>query len=259
MSTVIRAKGVFAEDFATSYASPVSRGLEAIHFTNTNSDKIARNYASGKANGSLMGTPTSIAAGSTRFKAGTNGLITSVQEPEQATIFVIAKSPVNLGTIPIPLADRPAFWGTFQSPLASNPGTTAQGIALYVTSQGGLAANVLVDQGGTPTWVPSAFTAAESAPMINVWQLYSVTVGASDAVVALRNETTGQAAPTSPAGTRLLTTGRIRVGTLVTDTTHQGLADIAVAQIHSVVLTDAERMAVVADLRAYAARKGITV
>lgn len=92
---------------------------------------------------------------------------------------------------------------------------------------------------------------------VATWQLYSVII--SPTGVNTKDHTANLSATgANPGMPRRLAGRTLRIGGGYS-TGLKGMCDIAVAQIHSVALTADELARTVADLRAYAARRGINV
>lgn len=244
MGVRIIAKDVDAEAYATEYSSPVRRGLEGIHFLNGTAAKAARNYAPGKSSGVVIGAPAAT-TGFLSCKSLSNFIQTDIPESDLATVFVIARS-TDVGTAD---AVRPAFYATQDGPGADGAGT-AQGLAVW---HSGSQVRSLV---GYLTPAAATFIDVNLVePLVANFALYVQVVAADK--LELRDVTRSLTASVAPTGTRRRTTNKFRIGSSFKSL--GGTSDIAVFQVHSVVLSEAEIAAVVADLRAYAARKGITV
>lgn len=241
MGVRIRAVGVDAESSAREYSSPVPRGLEGIFFLNTSLDKIAHNYAQGKAKGTVMGAPLPGAAGTT-FKSQSNYVLTDVSETDEMTLFVLARSALD-GT---DQTSRAVFLSNYSS--ANNP----PGLGVYVQNTNRISAfaNFGADAASN-TLVPAVIN---STNVVTNWNLYAAIIKAGS--VTIRNLTTGQTGTLTNVAPRRKGAPKICIGSSYT--TYSGACDIAVAQMHSVALTETEIQAVTADLRAYALRKGIT-
>jgi hypothetical protein len=251
MGVRLIAKDVDAEAFATEYAAPVRRGLELVHFLNESIAKASRNYAPGKGPGVVVGAPT-MSASDGLFRSGTNYLVTSMSEPVAGTFFIITKSPDDNSSA----STRPGYFGTYRSPKISDPATLGNGIGLYsIGSTVRAAMGIVVDSVDTSSEVataPSAFA---------TWGLHVVQVRANGKISG-RNATTGIAYTEGAftlTGPRVQTSGKILVGAIPTFAGQAGQSNIAVFQAHSVELTEAEILTTIADLRAYAARRGIAV
>lgn len=241
MGVQIVAKGVDAEQYATEYAAPVRRGLEGIFFTNTSIEKIARNYAPDKPNGVAVGAPA-IKQGFVTLKSMTNYIQTQIRETVDLTMLVIAKSDAIPGT-----ADTtPLICGNFDA-------TAPAGVSLYAGGADRVS--------GTAAYGDDDSTSSNAAALVtpialSTWNLYSVTI--SNAGIVARSHTANISNTRAATKPRRPTSRNIRIGSGYT-ITQRGNIDIALFQHHSVALTDDELDRTVADLRAYAARRGITV
>lgn len=250
MGTRIVAKDVDAEDTATEYLAPVRRGLEALHLTNKSPAKALKNYAPGKSNGTFIGTPPIISDDYLQFDALSAYIQTGVVETEQMTIFGVVRSSDTLATS----GTRPMYWGTYMSLPQSGGSVTTYGIAAFSSAANTISA---VAGRGTSTYddVSGAINvAADLSGWTLVCQETGVGVGKETRIT---NYTTGATAITALATPRLVSAGKLRIGSGYS--TYAGLGDIALWQCHNVLLTSEEIATVVADLRALASRHGIYV
>lgn len=246
MGVRLVAKGVDAESVATEYAAPVRRGLEAVHFLNTSLTKAARNFAPGKGQSKVVGAPVPQTAYLT-CKGMVNFIESAMSETESMTMFVIARTAVD-GSV---VADRPMFLGNYQGQ-AGDSGP-AYGVSIYLSALNRITATAgYGSDAGTNTNVLAGVTKPAVA---NVWGLYMIQV--TPTAVVMRDFTVGLTQTTSASLPRRLSTGKIRIGSGQTNLS--GNCDVAVFQGHSVALNESEIQATAADLRAYAARRGLTV
>lgn len=254
MGTRITAKGVYAEDYALEYSPPVRRGLEAWHFLNTSAAKGARNYAPGKPQARIVGTPGENAA-FLQFKGERDFIQTEVAESAGHTFFFVARSSDTLADIDT----RPMFYGTYRSPAADGSGETF-GVGAWVHAPG------QINQSGTrgnSNADDTSWGAALTNNDVATWALYVGIVDPGMQPHRLMNKTKGtQAATVVPTMPRFLSTGRYRIGSGYGGTgytAYKGTCEMALWACYSQVLTGTEIDAVVANVRAYMARRGITV
>lgn len=249
MGVRIIAKGLDAESYATEYASPVRRALEAIHFLNTSVEKSARNYAPGKSTlqGSVVGTPT-VGSGYLRCTGLSNFIQTGVAETRNGTMFVIGRNLVDDGAV----ANRTMLAGTYKGAGAPLPG--GSGVGFYagsvVARLNGLSHHATNDAATSTLSV-----ATIQVVPLTTWALMMLSF--SDNKVVCRNLSVPYTASTTPPTPRRVVGDKMRIGSGYTSYT--GVCDVAAFQYHSEVLTEEEIQLVAADLRAYALRKGITV
>ncbi|WP_054881675.1 hypothetical protein [Pseudomonas sp. NBRC 111128] len=247
MGVRIVAKDVDAEAYATEYSAPVRRGLEGIHFLNTTPQKAARNYAPGKKSGTVVGSPVAKAD-----RLSTVGLVSYIQsevaETDSMTIFCIARS----GDANANAATRPGFFGTFRG-LAADGGV-ADGLIMFFSTAGSIAVNAGFGNTEADKTSPRAALSDANA---SSWALYQVTV--SSAGITFRDVTNNRSQTTAVTNglPRRRSLSKFRLGSTFND--FAGTCDLAVWQAHSVILSDEEISATIADLRSYAARKGISV
>ena len=243
MGVQLVAKGVDAEQYATEYAAPVRRGLEGVFFMNTSLEKCARNFAPGKPAGSIVGVPTLQASYAT-FKGQTNFVQTQIAETESMTLLVIAKAVVVVGDI----EQIPLLIGSY------NVGPTS-GVSIYAPTD--IAVRGTAGYGNDDASNINATVGPPSGIPVSTWQLYSATIAPTG--VTFRDHTANvTTAGVNPAMPRRLAGRALRIGSGYSSGL-KGKCDIAVAQVHSVALSADELAKTVADLRAYAARRGIVV
>lgn len=247
MGVRIIAEDSDAESMATEYSSPVRRGLQEIHFLNTSQSKAAHNYAPDKKSGSIVGSPV---VSADRMSAV--GLVSFVQtattETSEMTAYIVAKTSDDGSAN----AKRPAFFGTFSGVAAD--GGLSYGVTFYLGAVDAIAFGASYGNSASDIRNIRAYI-----PPTNVksWALYELIVDASGVYMNdLTNNAKISAAP--PAGLpRRPSTNKLRIGSAYNDLA--GSCDVALFQSHSVVLTEIERTAVIADLRARALDRGITV
>lgn len=242
MGVKIIAKGVDAEAYAKEYAAPVRRALEGVFFLNTGLEKAAHNYAPAKTKGTVIGAPVPVVA-ATKFKSMANYILTDITETDAMTIFVLARSELD---------------GTDQSNravLISNYDTTVNppGLGIYVQNTNRMSAFGSFGADAASNVVVAS--SVNSTKVVTDWNLYAAIIQPGG--VTLRNLTTGQSGTVANAAARRKNPAKLRIGSSATSYT--GFCDIALAQIHSAALTEAEILATAADLKAYAARRGINL
>lgn len=251
MGTQFIARNVDAEAYATEYAAPVRRGLESWHFLNTSATKAARNYAPGKQSGSIIGTPVEFAS-HIQFKGLENFIQTNTSETANQTFFSVVKSTDSL----VDDATRPMYFGTFKSQLPNgNPADTTFGCALYAATSTGITATA---GRGNTTLDDTAAGVTLSGQNPASWSLVVSTAHSNLSPATVKNVTSGvTTVGTTPTLPRLVSDGKYRIGSGFLQ--FGGTCDMAFWGAYSVVLTASEIDAVVADIRAYMLRRGITV
>lgn len=245
MGTIIRAVGVHAEDHATEYLSPVNRGIQGIFFLNTSLEKACHNYAPGKPNGSIVGTPpvdgTHLSA-----KSQANFVQTEVAESDELTIFCIGRTS-DAGTNP---ANRPAFYGTYRNLSAAAP-VQNPGVSVWRDNASMRANAAYSDDPGAPVQRQVILSSSD----FSSWSLYVHRVSASGVYFA--DMTKALSGTVAAIGARQRSVGKFRIGGVYYE--FLGSCDVAVWQAHSVALTDQEIGEVVQNLRTYGASRGIVV
>lgn len=249
MGVRLIAKDVDAENFATEYAAPVRRGLEAIHFLNTSIQKSARNYAPGKPSGGVVGNPV---AYSDRLacKGLTDYIQSSCPEFDSMTFFCIGRSSEDNSSD----AKRPGFFGNYSMSGIGVDGGAADGTVMYFRTAGNMAAAAGYGNTAADKTFPLATLSALDAAK---WSLYVVQVSAAG--ITFRDVTNNRSSTQSGTGglPRRRSLTKFQVGS--NPSRFGGTCDVAVWQAHSVALTEEEITTTIADLRAYALRKGIVV
>lgn len=247
MGVRLIAKDVDAEAFATEYSAPVRRGLEGIHFLNTSIQKAAHNYAPGKKSGVVVGAPVALADRLTAVGL-VNYIQSEVTESDSMTLFCIARS----GDANDSGGTRPGFFGTYTG--LGVDGGAADGIAMFFSGPGTISVNVGYGKTAADKVFPRASLSSADAAK---WALYVVIVGPTG--ITFRDITNNRATTQTATSDlpRRRTLNKIRLGSLFTG--FGGTCDLAVWQAHSVILAEDEISTTIADLRAYALRKGIVV
>lgn len=244
MGVQILSKGVDAENFAVEYAAPVTRGLQGIFFLNGTLEKCARNYAANKPNGSIVGIPT-LGANFLTCKGSTNFVQTGISESESMTMFVVARSPLT-GT-PAP-ADFPHWVSNF-----SSSAVEGSGVMIYPPDAGRVTAST---SHGNDAASNINLSAAVGPVVVNAFSLHS-SVHKLGSTTSL-SHTAGVTSTSTSALPRRVSSRKMRIGSGYSSS-QQGLVDVAAVFIYNVELTATEIAIVAADIKAYAARKGITV
>lgn len=251
MGTLIRAKGTNVEGIAKVYAAAVRRGLRGIHFLNTNGNKAAHNYAPGNqgAQGAITGTPI-VAAGYASCKGRLNYFQSGIAEADEMTVFCIGRS----SDTGLASASRPSFLGTQQG--VATDGGISDGINMYMTSAGSGMVSFTASYGHNDA-DRNNLVCSVSWANITTFALFVATISAAG--ITFRDVTNNRTnTVTPPVGLpRRRSTNKLRLGSAYN--AFDGLCDVALVQVHDVVLTTEEKDATIAQLRRYALSKGITV
>jgi hypothetical protein len=251
MGTQLRAKGTNVEGIAKVYAASVRRGLRGIHFLNTDGSKAAHNYAPGNqgAQGSVAGTPT-ITAGYASCKGRLNYIQSAIAEADEMTVFCIARS----SDTGLASATRPSFLGTQQG--TATDGGISDGINMYMTSAGGGMVSFTAAYGHNDV-DRTNLVCSLSWANITSFALFVATI--SSAGITFRDVTNNRTnTVTPPVGLpRRRSLNKLRLGSAFNS--FDGFGDVALVQVHDVVLTPDEIAAQVAQHRRYALSKGIAV
>lgn len=226
------------------YVAPVSRQLKGIHFLTDSIAKIAHNFADGGEGGSVVGSPT-VAADGTTLTDNVSFVQTAVVEAALMTFFVVAKSDANFASV-----DGSMLFSTNGGSVQSG-GSNTFGTSLYMTSAG-IVFGSSRDNAGTATSAAAAISGNNNA----AWALYQCDVTATGNTVT--NLTTGATAINSVGATKIITNGAFRIGANAT-ATWTGTSKVLAWVAHHDVLTTQEKADWAARLRKYAAARGITV
>lgn len=235
-----------AEAVSDKLLPPISRGLEAIFLTNGSLAKARKNFALGKPNGQIVGTPT-VGAGYLRMTGNSHFVQTQVQETDYGTYFSIARAISDMSS----LSQRPMVFSTFQSQAATESGLTI-GVSLLLNGE----TNPVGYAGrGTSTGDDTSASVQLTNSDTTAWTLHSLTIEAGRTV--LRDHTRTLEAARISELPRFRSNGLYRIGSAYLD--YNGVCDISLWQAHSVVLNDTERNTTVEFLRKLSARYGIIV
>lgn len=233
------AKGVNAEDFALEYAAPVRRGLEGMFFLNSNLEKLARNYAPAKAQAKVVGSP-SVSTNWATLTGASNYIQTEIDETESMTLFVIFRSGLVSG-------------GPGVMPIGNYNVGSPTGISIYSANPDRVAGTA---GSGNDDASNTNNTCSVIGYPISNWGLYSVVITPTG--ISARNHTANLSNTAVISMPRRLAPRKLRIGSGYSSQL-AGTCDIITAQIHSIAMTEEERLATVNDHRAYAARRGIQV
>lgn len=244
MARIIAASS--AEAFAVKYLPPVLDGLEAWHFLNTSMEKAARNYAPGKPNALVVGSP-SVQPNFVRFKSLANYLQTDLPEQAFETTIIVARSLDSLAND----ATRPMFCGTFRSLAVSSSTRLSFGTSLYVAGPGNVTGAAARANGDNFTSGGASITNAA----VSDWSMYVLTVGASQTVV--RDVTRGSSVTSTSTQARDVSAGTHRIGSGYLQ--YAGEADMAYYGRYSRLLSALEIDATIANVRRYLSGRGISV
>lgn len=246
-SALLTAEGFAAESLGKKYANPVRNGLEVSGFFNDSLAKVATNFAPGKPNFIMRGTPTLNTSVSARFTGLSNYLQTHWKESVAATFMCVCSTPETV--------TLPAFFGTSTGlPALQNTATTTFGYQVRITTFGVVRLNV-----GYGTSVSDD---VQSSIGVNVsdhsaMALYVCEVPGDGGLSKITSITTGLSATDGAQAARFPTVNRLRVGSsFVTNT---GRTDQMLFRGWSRALTQTEIDDEVADIQAYCLGRGVTV
>lgn len=250
MGTAIVAKNSNAETSGIKkFIPPVTRNLEAWHFLNTDVAKAVTNYAIGKGDATVVGTPIE-APTYLRFKGLLNYIETTVMDTPTSTVFSVIRSKDLMTTN----ANSPAFYGTYP--------INGMGSMLYINpANGSLVKTASRYSDVEQAVITSApISTPASAIVIGEWSLF-VDITTTSVNRALAVTSGSDRSTTGTTYGRAVPPAVYRIGGSYSGSTQfEGTADIALWAHYSTVLTTSEINAVVERIRAYMLqRQGITV
>ncbi|MGO1160532.1 hypothetical protein ACTOV4_01075 [Brucella sp. C7-11G] len=244
--TIIHVDAPEASLSAKKYLPSVLDGLEAWHFMDGGVERAALNFALGKPDADIVGTPVA-GEGYVRFKGLTNFLQGKLPEALEETTFIVARTLDALSSD----ATRPMLCGTFRNPAIADPARSSFGSAIYMTE-------AVTAHGTAGRRRPDgSFTSGGAGTVANVvnWALYCLTV--SEATTVMRDYTTGTTRVTAETGTRDVSSGKHRIGSGFQQ--FGGECDIALYARYSRALDTVDRNALVTEIRQIVALEGVVV
>jgi len=214
-----------------------SVGETDVYITNGSAAKLTRNLATGTAEGVVVGTPA-ISAASTRFTGNSNYINTQIDDTTAMTVFAIFK--------------RPSGWSGDAMVVSNNGVGAAIGSSLWLFANGNVGLAAARDNGsGGQTSAVAQITPADPT----AWGLV---VAEGGSVNKITNITTSQTASSGVSAARITAPSKLRIGSSY-NASHTGQIDVMVCVVIPRVLTTLETDSVIAQLRAYAAKYGVTV
>lgn len=211
---------------------PVVSGLEGAFLLGDGEAMLGKNYAPGKSDGVVIGTPT--ANSGYAAMSGSGYIDTGISETDALTLFAVLRD--SSGTVDM----APGVIGNYVS---GNSGASLYMGADYIRS--GLARTGTTD--GVSTGINPAIFSLVSAR------------GATGIATRVKNWTAGSENSGTAITDRALNTAQtLKIGELP-NASFAGPIDIGLAMIYSRVLTDVEMDQMAAWARSYCAAKGITV
>ena len=213
-----------------------SVGETDVYITNGTPTKLTRNFASGAAEGTVIGVPV-ISAASTRFTGQSNYINTLIDDTAAMTVFAIFKRPVG--------------WSG-DAMVLSNNGVGSVGVNFWLTAAGTTSFGAARDNGsGSQTAASTVIT----LPSNTDWNLC---IGEAGAVNKITSATSSLTSSSATATARITNAGKLRIGSSYS-ASHTAQVDLMVCVVIPRVLTAPETTAVTAQLRAYALKHGVTV
>lgn len=255
MTALLTAEGFNAEALARKYTNPVRNGLEISGFFNTSLAKVGTNFAPGKKNFIVRGTPTLVNAGggtvnAARFTGLSNFLDTYWPDTAAATIMLVCSTPDGAQTG----NNLPAFLGTAVSrPKTQNTATTTFGTRFYISSSG--AVRLTVGHGtdvATDVQSSLAISVSDHATMALYILEWPGDAGL-DKITSISSGLSSEWA--GPAQARFLTINRMRIGSLFQS--NVGRSDQMLIRGWSRALSSDEKDDETADINDYCTALGV--
>lgn len=225
---------------------PVMSGLQGFFLPHESPSKAAKNWAIGKDDGVVVGSPT-YAAGYVSLESNSVAYIETpvVETPEMTILFA------GRGTTDSSTADLTPVFVSSRTAAAALGG--AGGIQVYADTASRQRVYFSQWDGGS---AQNAIASVNSYS-INTWEFISARVTATTA--RIRNLTTGViGADLVLSGTRNPGSGKIRIGSMI-DATWKGKSDAALCGLYNRALTDAEEVSMYNWAKTYLATKGISI
>lgn len=238
----------------SSVYPPVMRGLEGWFTFDTDVSRFSLNRASGKADATLVGTPTAFATHG-RFQSLSNYLQTQISDSENQTIIVVGKAvnAIPAGASPNGDATTPFYAGNVQG-ASSTPGyANSFGSGLFHAATSSLTGSACRDNGSGGVTSGGVLVSSE---VPTDWGIRALRTSAS-APTATFNLTRGVSALGSSTAKRVLAVTKHRIGSATANFSAQ--VDISAVAFYSVALSDSEIAAVAGAMRVRMQRLGISV
>lgn len=250
MGVLIRVKSAGFESSAVAFIPPISDGLEYWNFFGGGASKAARNLASNKPGGVVVGNPV-YGEHSAVFTGQSAYIQTGVEDSADMTLIAVAK----------PISDAGAhIVSSFSGQRANGATGVSLGKTLWFTNGGqdgdGLA-QMVATQGRWSGVSGSASLSVTSGTLglpINQWVAVTALMGATSNQI--KNNSSGFVDTDTPTGVTDPSTLRLRVGSA---TVAGASSEIAFVAAYSRLLSMAEVDAIYAFLKKYYARRGIAI
>lgn len=253
---VITASGVDASANNIGLILPYANNCEAFGILGGTQARSQKNYAVGKTDFTLVGSPT-ISDNSIAFQNTVAWLQTAALETDNMTLIAVCSKAKqnaflisNYGTVRTGSTNS-------QYPLGANLRTTAQGVSTTVNFLSATDGYYDGTANGTANAVSASLTRTASTGYRCAAARFTETAG----TVKINDLTAGDSATaTRPSGSRDTSTGAFRVGSAVlSDSSRNDPVDILGFAIYSETLSDDNLALVYNWFKAYYSRRGITI
>jgi hypothetical protein len=253
---VITASGVDASTNNIGLVLPYASNCEAFGILGGTVARSQKNYAAGKTDFTLVGSPT-LSDHSAEFQNTVSWLQTAVAETDNMTLIAVCSTEKqnaflvsNYGTVRT--GSSPS-----QYPLGANLRTTAQGTSTttnFLTATAGY-------YDGTTNGTANAISASLTRTAATGYRCAAARFTESSGVVKINDLTAGDnSSATRPSGSRDKAPSSFRVGSaILSDATRNDAVDILGFAIYSETLSDANLALVYNWFKTYYARRGISI
>lgn len=252
MGSKMKIRGLNAELLADEYAAPVRDGLVAWCNLTDNVTKAPKNLAPSGVNLVTVGAPTVGSGGGSMVLTGnSNYYQTNINDPMEATIFMVAKTDAALSS----LATRPIFYAADNGvPLLENTETTTGGLICRIFDSSG---NKFSSQASRGTSVSDDVTGLINQTFADytAWALTMHEIPEASGVNTMTNVTTSSASSSSGTAPRFPTQRKILIGSGHATPSNNGTCEISQWIMYDRLLSTDEKNAIIADIRAYQLRR----
>ncbi|MBW9090827.1 hypothetical protein JNB91_23735 [Rhizobium wenxiniae] len=225
---------------------PVAAGCQGFFLPNTSAERAVKNWAPGKVDGTLVGSPVFTSGYSSLQSNSVAYIETPVVESPQMTILYAGRGTTDSSTDDL----SPVFVSSRSSPGAL--GLTG-GIQLYPNTAS--TQRIFFSQWTGSTSINTI--GVISSYSVGAWQFIAGRITAT--TYSIRNLTTGVASSEAAlSNTHNPGSGKIRIGSMI-DSTWKGKSDAAFCAMYDRALSDTEISTVYAWAKKYLAAKGITI
>lgn len=249
MTKVIVVHGENGESDSGKLVLPVV-GAEYIGLTNSNLTKLNNNFSPFQKKAQVVGSPT-VGTNDTLFKSQANFIQTDIQEKNEMTVFVVAKTSV----VPNSTGTAVAFISNYKSPPLDGSSTNNLNSFYFGVNSAGKLMTISLQ--GTNASNATAVAAASGSVNWTANEYHLVTARLTGTRVEHWDETKNYHIFADLTQPRYLAANKLRIGSTFTDFT--GDVNIALIVHYPRALSDTEISSVKQWIRNYMSGRGITV